>query len=71
MKVRMAMTMTLALALSIMSSSVLAGPAAWHEWKNLTTGAIVCAQTSPGKGWVIHSGPYTDLKCTTRGTPHK
>ncbi len=69
MKVKVAMTM--ALVLSIMTSSVLAGPAAWHEWKNATTGAIVCAQTSPGKGWVILGGPYTDLKCSTRGTPHK
>jgi hypothetical protein len=69
MKVKVAMTA--ALALSIVSSSVLAGPAAWHEWKNITTGALVCAQTAPGKGWVIRSGPYTDLKCTTRGTPHK
>jgi hypothetical protein len=69
MKVKVAMTV--ALALSIVSSSALAGRAAWHEWKNLTSGATVCAQTSPGKGWVIFSGPYTDLKCTTRGTPHK
>jgi len=67
MKVKVVMIM--ALSLSIMSSSVLAGTVAWHEWKNLTSGAIVCAQTSPGKGWVVFSGPYTDLKCSKRSTP--
>lgn len=55
----------------LFASAALAGPAAWYEWRNTTTKAIVCSQTSPGNGWVKYSGPYTDMKCTTRGQMKK
>lgn len=47
------------------------GALPFYEWKNETSGSIVCAQTAPDKGWVKVTGPYEDLKCTTRvkGSP--
>ncbi|HAR95988.1 MAG TPA: hypothetical protein DCR97_08515 [Deltaproteobacteria bacterium] len=57
----------LIVALVFLSSSVLAAPAPWWEWRHLSSGETVCAQTRPGEGWVKYSGPYKDLKCTTRG----
>ncbi|HUJ89024.1 MAG TPA: hypothetical protein VLX12_02425 [Syntrophorhabdales bacterium] len=57
---------TLVLILLALGSVAFAGGAApWWEWKS-TTGAIVCAQASPGKGWVKWTGPYSDLKCSMK-----
>jgi hypothetical protein len=70
MKVRIVLVALVA-ALILFSLPVLASEAPWWEWRNLTTRDIVCAQTSPGKDWVKYTGPYADLKCTTRGTPPK
>ena len=63
----MRLRMLLVVTLILVTLPVFAGPLAWWEWKNLTTGAVVCAQTTPGHGWVRYAGPYADLKCTTRG----
>jgi hypothetical protein len=54
-----------------LSFSASAGPAPWYEWKQLSTGEIVCSQTVPGKGWVRYTGPYTDMKCSIRGDTFK
>jgi hypothetical protein len=43
-----------------------AGAAPWWEWRSTESGDIVCAQTTPGKGWVVYSGPYDDLRCSVR-----
>ena len=58
---------TLALILLALGSVAFAGGVApWWEWKS-PKGNIVCAQTSPGKGWVKWTGPYSDLKCSVKG----
>ena len=62
----MGIILLLLLAFVLFNTAVMAGPAPWWEWRNSTTGAIVCAQTAPGPGWVKYSGPYEDLKCTVR-----
>jgi hypothetical protein len=52
-----------ALAL-LFSLSVSAQSAPWYMWKSKVTGKEFCAQTSPGEGWELSSGPYRDSKCT-------
>ena len=47
MKVKVAMTV--ALALSVVSSPVLAGRAAWHEWRNLTAGELSVLRPHPAR----------------------
>jgi len=59
--------LSLAIVFILLSLSALAAPAPWWEWRHLSSGEIVCAQTPPGEEWVKYSGPYKDLKCTTRG----
>jgi len=62
--------LALALILLAFASVALAGVAPFWEWKS-STGAIVCAQSSPGKGWVKWTGPYSDLRCSTKQTDKK
>lgn len=47
----------------LFSLSVAAGPAPWYQWQSKLNGKLVCAQTSPGEGWVQLSGPYKDPRC--------
>ena len=39
-----------------------AEPAPWYRWQG-ATGDIVCAQTSPGPGWVRLEMTYVDPRC--------
>ena len=51
----------LALAISAMAQ---AEPAPWYSWMSRVDGKIVCAQTSPGEGWVRLGGPYRTARCS-------
>jgi hypothetical protein len=62
--------LSLALILLAFPSMALAGVAPFWEWKS-STGAIVCAQSTPGKGWVKWTGPYSDLRCSVKQTDKK
>ncbi|MDR0441103.1 MAG: hypothetical protein LBI59_09020 [Candidatus Accumulibacter sp.] len=42
-----------------------AAPAPWHKWQSIT-GDTVCAQTSPGAGWVRLENSYVDPRCLRR-----
>jgi hypothetical protein len=42
-----------------------AAPAPWHKWQSVT-GDTVCAQTSPGPGWVRLENSYVDPRCMRR-----
>jgi hypothetical protein len=42
-----------------------AAPAPWHKWRSVT-GETVCAQTSPGPGWVRLEASYVDPRCQRR-----
>lgn len=44
-----------------------AAPAPWYYWRSKLNGARVCAQTSPGEGWVQDSEPYEGPMCQ----PHR
>ena len=43
-----------------------AAPAPWYYWRSKLNGARVCAQTSPGEGWVRDSEPYEGPMCQPR-----
>jgi len=55
--------------LAVATTMAAAGPAPWYKWQSKVNGKIFCQQTSPGEGWVKHSGPYKDARCTKPGTP--
>ncbi|MDR2614073.1 MAG: hypothetical protein LBC91_01930 [Candidatus Accumulibacter sp.] len=42
-----------------------AAPAPWYKWQSVT-GDWVCAQTSPGSGWVRLEVAYVDPRCQRR-----
>jgi hypothetical protein len=43
-----------------------AAPAPWYYWRSKVNGARVCAQVSPGAGWVRDSAPYEGPMCQPR-----
>ncbi len=40
-----------------------AAPAPWYKWRSVSTGDTVCAQTSPGDGWIKLDRTYVDPRC--------
>jgi hypothetical protein len=42
-----------------------AAPAPWYKWRS-ASGETVCAQTSPGPGWVRLETVYVDPRCQRR-----
>lgn len=40
-----------------------AGPAPWYVWRSKLDGKEVCAQASPGAGWIQQGGPFLDADC--------
>lgn len=46
------------------SPMLLAEPAPWYSWMSKADSKIVCAQTSPGEGWVRLGGPYRTARCS-------
>lgn len=42
----------------------LADPAPWFAWMSKVDSKIVCAQTSPGEGWIRLGGPYRTARCS-------
>lgn len=55
-----------AVLLFALVTPVWADPAPWYVWRSVSSNSTVCAQTSPGAGWVRDTGPYKDLRCTIR-----
>lgn len=47
-----------------------AGPAPWYKWRSSLSDYDVCAQFSPGEGWVKVMGPFEDAGCKKPGIPH-
>lgn len=50
-------------ALLLSVAGAFAGPAPWYKWHSPETDYDVCAQFSPGDGWVIVKGPFEDSAC--------
>lgn len=49
--------------LIVFCTNIWAGPAAWFKWHSPEADYEVCAQFSPGDGWVIVKGPFGDSGC--------
>ena len=47
-----------------------ADAAAWYLWRSPHAEGSICAQVSPGDGWVVVKGPYQDSACKKKGVPH-
>lgn len=50
-------------AVSLFCAAAWAGPAPWFKWHSPEVDYEVCAQFSPGEGWVRTKGPFGDSKC--------
>lgn len=51
------------LLLAFPAMSALAGNAPWYRWESKMDGRRVCAQTSPGEGWLRLPGAWRDAAC--------
>lgn len=63
------MRQILVIGLLATATVVLAGPAPWYRWQNPNDPIIICAQLSPGAGWVKVQGPFQDSGCRKPGQP--
>jgi hypothetical protein len=57
------------IALCLVAGSALARPAPWYWWASRSTDDRVCAQSSPGTGWVRENTAFRDSRCSRRVTP--
>lgn len=46
-----------------------AKPASWYLWRSDSASNFICAQISPGEGWVAFKGPFKDSHCKKPGDP--
>lgn len=51
------------LAVLFITVTARADPAPWYKWHSQEADYEVCAQFSPGDGWVKVKGPFEDSKC--------
>lgn len=56
----------LAFAAVAFSALLQAAPAPWYFWRSKVDGARVCAQVSPGHGWVRDSAAFDGAGCQPR-----
>ena len=40
-----------------------AEPATWYIWESKLNAHRICAQISPGEGWVKRLGPFKNAQC--------
>ncbi|MFN7086791.1 MAG: hypothetical protein ACK4N4_09225 [Burkholderiales bacterium] len=52
--------------LSLLAPAAAAEPAPYYLWASRINGTTYCAQTSPGEGWVLYDGPFSDFQCRKR-----
>ncbi|MBP5985872.1 MAG: hypothetical protein KA538_01655 [Azonexus sp.] len=55
--------------LCLLAGTALARPAAWYWWASKVSDDRVCAQTSPGAGWVREATAFRDSRCSQRVKP--
>lgn len=56
-------------ALMLCCAVASAGSAPWYKWRSTLSETDVCAQVSPGEGWVKILGPFKDSACRKPGVP--
>ena len=47
----------------LLSLPALARPAPWYKWRSKVSSQTICAQTSPGEGWIKVPQPYREAHC--------
>jgi hypothetical protein len=62
MKARAGLTLILASLLAMTAISAQAQTARYYKWQG--TDRVVCAQTSPGKGWMRLQGSFIKSDCS-------
>ena len=65
----MKMRLLLSTLATLLSISVWAAPAPWFQWRSPDADHDICAQTSPGDGWIRIKGPFEDANCKKAGAP--
>ncbi len=55
--------------LYLLAGNALARPASWYWWASRTSDDRVCAQTSPGAGWLREATAFRDSHCSQRVQP--
>jgi len=55
---------------ALLCTAVWADAAPWYKWRSKFNDYDICAQTSPGDGWVRSKGPFQDAHCSKLGVPH-
>jgi len=55
--------------LCLLVGAALARPAPWYWWASRTSDERVCAQTSPGAGWLREATAFRDSHCSQRVKP--
>jgi len=50
-------------AATLLSVAAWADPAPWYKWHSQEADYEICAQFSPGDGWVKVKGPFEDSAC--------
>ena len=55
--------------LCLVAGSALARPAPWYWWASRTGDDRVCAQSSPGTGWLREATAFRDSHCSQRVQP--
>ncbi len=68
-RVQMKSKMVVLVAMLLIGVVAYASGAPWYRWLNLTDNMIVCAQNSPGEGWVQYKGPFSESRCVKPGVP--
>lgn len=52
--------------IALLPDPALARPAPWYWWGSSVSDARICAQTSPGSGWIKEPRPFRDSHCSIR-----
>lgn len=55
--------------LAMSEVAAFASGAPWYRWINVSDRTVICAQNSPGDGWVSYKGPYMESRCVKPGNP--
>lgn len=52
------MRYAMVLLLLLLCTTSAAQQAPWYQWQSKITGSLICAQHSPGEGWVQQAGSF-------------
>ena len=68
-EIRMTKRLLVLAVLASVCAAAYASEMSWYRWRSRISGAVVCAQISPGSAWYKFKGPYMDGTCRKPGNP--